>query len=139
MQRELGLHVHATQQLIPGYEVNSLALPYGAYPRENSEFLREGSYGDYSYRHEVVLLVGANPSLSPFHKKFNPARLPRIRASEIKTEGVGLYDWLEHFRQNPSRRYISDGEPHCVTIPESLKDLLDESSTGGKQPRFYGG
>jgi peptidoglycan/xylan/chitin deacetylase (PgdA/CDA1 family) len=137
IQRELAQHVQATRKYVPGYEVNSLALPYGSYPRENFELLRQGSYEGITYRHEAVLLVGSNPSLSPFHKKFNSSRLPRIRASELKTDGVGLYDWLEYFGQNPHKRYISDGDPRYITVPESLKDLLNEEVLGEKEARFY--
>ncbi len=109
IQRELAQHVKTTAEYLPGYEVNSLALPYGAYPKEPALAVR-GSDGDTDYRHEAVLLVGANPSPSPFHNSFDPYRIPRIRASEMNTEGVGLYDWLEYFAENPHKRYISDGD-----------------------------
>jgi hypothetical protein len=81
--------------------------------------------------------VGSNPSPSPFQNRFNPYRLPRIRASEMNTADVGLYDWLEYFIQNPHKRYISDGNDLYVTAPSSLKDTLDESSLGDKKARFY--
>jgi len=110
VMRELAMHLQKTREYLPGYEINSLSLPYGAYP-QNEQLAVEGSYGETRYSHESVLLVGANPSPSPFHRNFNPYRLPRIRASEMKTEGVGLYDWLEYFEANPEKRYISDGNP----------------------------
>ncbi len=136
VRRELALHVRETQKYIPGYEVQSLALPYGAYPA-NRELVVKGSYDGIDYRNEAVLLVGANPAPSPFHQEFDPLRLPRVRASEMKTEGVGMYDWLERFEENPRRRYVSDGDPRYVTAPESLKESLDESGLEEKTVRFY--
>lgn len=137
IQRELALHVQATREYVPGYEVNSLALPYGGYPGENASLLFEGSYEGITYRNEAVLLVGANPSVSPFHQKINNLKLPRIRASELKTEGVGLYDWLDYFQQNPHKRYISDGNPDFVTFPETWSEFLNEAKLKDKKARFY--
>jgi len=137
IQRELAQHVQATQEYLPGYEVNSLALPYGGFPRENQELLLEGSYEGVAYRNEAVLLVGSNPGFPPFHQKFNRSRIPRIRASELETDGVGMYDWLEYFRQNPHKRYISDGDPHYVTAPETLREFLHNEGLKDKEARFY--
>ncbi|MDO9534694.1 MAG: polysaccharide deacetylase family protein [Bacillota bacterium] len=136
IQRELAEHIRATQEYLPGYEVKSLALPYGAYPKD-PELAVQGSHGGTSYSHESVLLVGFNPSPSPFQNRFDPYRLPRIRASEMNTAGVGLYDWLEYFIQNPHKRYISDGNDFYITAPKSLEGTLDESSLGDKKARFY--
>lgn len=137
IQKELALHIKKTREYLPGYDVNSLSLPYGAYPRQHPELVREGYFDGISYSHKSVLLVGAGPAPSPFHKKFDPYRLLRIRASEMKTEGVGLYDWLDYFEDNPHLRYISDGVPGYITAPKSLQEHLDESRTGGRIPRFY--
>ncbi len=133
IQRELALHQKHTEQYIPGYKVRSLALPYGASPREHAGLLLEGSYEGTSYSNEAVLLVGANPAPSPFHHNFNPARLPRIRASEMNTAGVGMYDWLDVFEANPQRRYVSDGNPNTIAVPESRLDSLDKGRTHNKE------
>jgi hypothetical protein len=50
---------------------------------------------------------------------------------------VGLYDWLEYFRQNPHKRYISDGDPHYVTAPETLREFLRNEGLKDKEARFY--
>lgn len=132
VQRELALHQKHTEKYVPGYMVRSLALPYGASPRDHAELLLEGSYEGTSYVNDAVLLVGANPAPSPFHVNFNPARLPRVRASEMNTEGVGMYEWLERFADNPERRYVSDGNPHNITVPRDLLDSLDENRVGDR-------
>ncbi|NMB40868.1 MAG: polysaccharide deacetylase family protein [Firmicutes bacterium] len=137
IQRELALHVQKTQEYVAKCEINSLALPYGSYPKKSSNFLLEGSFDGTAYKNEAVLLVGANPSVSPFHEKFNVSRLPRIRASEMKTEGVGLYDWLDYFQRHPDKRYVSDGDPRYVTAPKSHSNFLNEPALGEKKARFY--
>ncbi len=137
IQRELALHQQYTEKYVPGYTVSSLALPYGAYPREHRELLLKGSYGDTTYHHLAVLLVGAGPVKSPFHLDFRPARLPRIRASETNTAGLGLYEWLAVFADNPRRRYISDGHPCTVTVPASLSKHLDPAKVGHREIMLY--
>ena len=136
VQKELAMHVKSTQAYLPGYPVNSLALTYGIFPQD-PQLAVQGSYQDTSYYHEAVLLVGANPAPSPYHKNFNPSRLPRIRGSEMNTDGVGLYDWLEVLENNPHRRYVSDGDSRTVTAPESLKDRLDQERAADLIVRFY--
>ena len=137
IQRELALHQKHTEQYIPGYIVRSLALPYGASSQDHAHLLLEGSYEGTRYRNEAVLLVGANPAPSPFHQKFNPARLPRIRASEMNTAGVGMYDWLDVLEANPQRRYVSDGNPNTIMVPESLQDALDKNRAGNREIIIY--
>jgi len=137
VQQELAYHVRETQKYVPNYQVRSLALPYGAYPQDNPGLALKGSYEDISYHNEAVLLVGANPAPSPFHENFDPSRLPRIRASEMKTEGVGLYDWLEYFEDNPHRKYVSDGDPGYISAPKATKEYLEEDNINNKEVRFY--
>lgn len=138
VQRELALHVKETWQYLNDYNVNSLALPYGAYPEETSSAVK-GSYNGIEYHHEAVLLVGSNPAPSPFHKEFDPHRLPRIRASEMETDGVGMYDWLEYFEENPHKLYISDGDTDYITVPKSQKENINNEAVKEKDKtvRYY--
>ena len=136
VQRQIALHAQKTGEILPGYGVRSLALPYGSYPRETSLAL-EGQYQGYRYENEAVLLVGYRPAPSPFAGNFNPSRLPRVRASEMKVDGVGMYDWLEYFETRPDRRYISSGNPHIITVPESYRDKVNPEAVGDREIHFY--
>ncbi|MEW6661471.1 MAG: hypothetical protein ACOY9Y_13490 [Bacillota bacterium] len=107
------------------YKVESLALPYGAKPK-NYQLSVEGEHGGISYRHQAVLLVGSHPAPSPVSINFNSAAIPRIRASDPFLE-----QWINHFRQNPLDRYVSDGAPTTVTVPKLLKDKVDLSKYPG--------
>lgn len=124
VQRVLAEHVERTRDLLPGYVVSSLALPYGAKP-QNRALAVSGSWQSLVYQHEAVLLVGSNPAPSPYTTRFNPAAVPRIRASDPYLE-----QWLEHFRQHPEQRYVSDGDPLTVTVPAIASESIQESRLG---------
>lgn len=130
-RRELALHVKRTQEYLPGYTVRSLALPKGEYPKDMS-YVIEGSYEGTAYHNEGILLVGAEPAPSPFTVKYDPAALPRVRASETGVEGYGLYDWLERLSNNPELRYVSDGDPATVVVPEEMAEQIDRLRLGNR-------
>jgi len=129
--KALAKNVQSTLKYLPDYQVRSLALPYGARPREDDHLLA-GIWEDITYKNEAILLVGANPAPSPYAKNFDPLRLPRVRA-----DGQELPKWLEYFRQHPHLRYFSDGDPETITFPEEFADKLAETATGGKKIRLY--
>jgi peptidoglycan/xylan/chitin deacetylase (PgdA/CDA1 family) len=124
--KSLARHIQQTGEYLPDYTVTTLALPYGARPRDDSYIIR-GSWEGHSYHHQAILLVGANPAPSPFVTGYTPSRLPRIRA-----DGTELPRWLDYFAGNPRERFISDGNPLVVTVPEILADRMDENNTGGR-------
>lgn len=126
VQKSLAKHVKETQEILEGYIVESLALPYGAAPKgDDYKYVVSGSFEGVSYRHKAVLKVGSNPAPSPNSVTFDPQRLPRVRASEIEVQGTGIYDYLKYFEKNPGKKYISDGNLDIVTIPESEASNID--------------
>jgi len=133
---EIALHCEKTSEILPGYEVRSLSLPYGQYP-ENKDILLAGNYLGYDYVNEAVLLIGSNPAFSPFARGFDPLSIPRIRASEINVDGQGLYDWIEYFKNNPIKKYISNGNSSTIVIPEDLRGQLDEAAAANRKVYFY--
>jgi len=138
VQEALGKNVKLTQEYLPGYDVYALALPYGIGPKgDNYKYAAQGEYEGVKYNHRAVLKVGSNPAPSPVSVKFDPIRLPRVRASEMNTAGTGIYDWLETFDKKPERRYISDGNPDTVAIPESEKENIDINRLGDKELLVY--
>lgn len=138
VQEALGKNIKSTREIIPGYEVDSLALPYGAGPKDELyDYVVKGSYEDIEYHNGAVLLVGANPARPPYHTGANMARVPRIRASEMETENTGLYDWLEYFDNHPEERYISDGDPNTISFPKELEEFLEADEVGDKVIQPY--
>ena len=119
VQRVLAEHQEETQKIIPGYEVLSLALPYGAKPK-NVELSLAGSFKETSYRNLAVLLVGANPAPGPYSKKFRPEAVPRVWASEQY-----ITQWMQYFEQHPLELYISDGTSGTITVPQGLEESIN--------------
>lgn len=131
VQRELATHVDLVRQAVPGYQVNSLALPFGI-SAQNTALEMSGKYQNMEYNHLAVLRVGANPSYPPEHTKFNPARVPRVRADQNE-----LDKWLDYFDKNPHLRYISDGNQSTLAIPAAEKDNVDLEKLGSKELVIY--
>lgn len=136
IRQELADQIRQTREYLPGYRVRSLALPYGSCPDDMSVVI-QGNYEEIEYHHEGILLVGANPAPSPFSTSFIPSAIPRVRASTMKTEGVGMYEWMERFTAEPHLRYISDGNPETVVLPDSLQDRVDTAHVGEKDLILY--
>ena len=112
-------------KLAPNAELNTMALPFGVAPR-TSRLARKGSWQGTSYAFGITLLVGANPSRSPFDADFNPHAVPRIRGTSWhggRTPLTGTY-WLNHLDAHPHERYVSAGNPGHVTAPKALPTHL---------------
>lgn len=137
MERQMGALVKEIQRYLPDYEIDSLALPFGGVPPEEMfPYAVKGSYQGTDYHNKGILLVGSNPSQSPFHKDFNPMRIPRIRGEDPMQYGY-IYYWMDFFDRNPNLRYISDGNPNYITVPEAMLDKVDPNRFPDKQIRSY--
>jgi peptidoglycan/xylan/chitin deacetylase (PgdA/CDA1 family) len=138
VQKALALNVKYTQEYLPEYDVFALALPYGIAPKdEKFQYAVAGEYEGVKYNNRAILRVGSNPAPAPNHVKYDTARLPRIRASELKMGGTGIYDYLASFEKHPEKRYISDGNPNTIVIPLSEKENISSGSVVDKQLITY--
>lgn len=134
---QLGRPQQWLAEILPGYRLNSLALPFGSKPKpEWQNYLHIGEYHGTEYRHDVVLLVGDKPANPYNHVGYAPLAMPRVRASNFPDGGVG--DFLDKaLARLEKTRYISDGDPDIITIPESMLEHLNEDSLEGKELRTY--
>ncbi len=125
VRRQLAQAQQWIQRLIPGYRPRTLALPMGAYPKELAWAIR-GTADGVTYQHDAIVGVAGGAAPSPFSRHFDPYRLPRIQA--VQSE---LTFWLRYFKQHPAERFVSDGNPATVTIPQGtrteLRDLAGKS------------
>lgn len=127
VQKELASLAKMVEETVGGYQVRSLALPFGIWPQDTT-LAAQGSYDGNKYQNLAILKVGANPALSHAVSGFDPLKLPRVQASTVE-----LNRWLEYFRQNPQERYISDGDPRTVAVPEAKAPAIDRSKLGGRE------
>ncbi len=141
IQWEIGYAAHSIEQISPKLKLNVLALPYGRLPRKDSrKYLLSGSGGGGTYKNKAVLLAAYRPVASPVtfvDKKtavyqiapFNPYKIERVLPDAKQAGKPGTFEyWLKWFDDNPSQRYVSDGNPHLVTVPKSLIKVVDASA-----------
>lgn len=137
LQEQLGKPQQLLEDLLPGYKLNSLALPYGGRPKQEwTEYLHQGAYQGTHYQHDVVLLVGSTPAKPFNHVDYSPLAMPRVRASNFPDGDAK--DFLDKaLARLDKTRYISDGDPDIITIPEASLDKLNADSLDGKTLRTY--
>ncbi len=121
--------------IVPDAEVATLSLPLGRNP-ENRDLLYGGE--GMGFELDGVLLVGAEPSPSPFSPAFSPMAIPRIRSSPAWDGGEpdwGSRFWLEQLESPEGhRRYVSDGDPETISFPAEHEDDLAEEFTDRANP-----
>lgn len=127
VQKELSQLAKMVEDIVPGYQVKSLALPFGIWPK-NRELAYHGNYEGYKYTNIAVLKVGARPANPPNNKDFDSLKLPRIKASSTI-----IAQWLKYFKDNYEQRYISDGNPNTITIPANKENLINKNLLGDKE------
>ncbi|HEY3328765.1 MAG TPA: polysaccharide deacetylase family protein [Capsulimonadaceae bacterium] len=102
---------------IPGYAVDTLALPFGKYPK-NLATVVQGTSGGVTYHNVCALLAGAGPAPSPASIKFKQYKIPRmIPGTRLMTIGW----WLDYLEKHKDQKYISDGDPNTITVHEADK------------------
>jgi peptidoglycan/xylan/chitin deacetylase (PgdA/CDA1 family) len=125
------LQAFISQQVGKPYEVKTLALPYGIGPRSAGDLqaVVKGGSGDGAYHHKALLLVGANPAVSPYDKAYKATAVARIQAIDD--------EFKRWFNRKPGAvakvtepwyPYVSDGDPAKVTFPEAAKAKFDPKS-----------
>ncbi|GGO02179.1 xylanase [Microbispora rosea subsp. aerata] len=103
----------------------TFALPYGSRPRKPSR-AREGKWDGTKYHFGGVFLAGAEPTVSPYAKRFAPYAIPRIQSNGKRGEcrrWCSTY-WLDWLDKHPRERYTSDGDPTSVSVPRKLRSTL---------------
>ena len=129
IQKQIGAQAQYLNEILyaDDYEINTLALPFGERPKDDelAKYLVSGKYNDVSYENIAIMNVGWNPGYSPYSKKFDYTSIPRIRASELNVDNVGMYNYIDYFDRNPDEKFISDGVPGVITIPEEKEEFLN--------------
>jgi hypothetical protein len=72
---ELAISQHVIEEMVPGYEVQTLAVPFGGFPW-TLDFLKSGQWGDFSYTYVGNAAAWGGPTRSPFDSTFDPFRFP---------------------------------------------------------------
>ena len=112
---------------LPNYTVDTLALPYGVFPK-NKKLVISGASGGVTYHNICALKAGADPAASPMGKdfyghNFDPYYIPRI------IPGAGKYTiryWLDVLEKNKTLKYVSDGDPNTFTVSAIAKGQINQ-------------
>lgn len=136
LEAEIGGAQKLITEAAPGVKVTSLALPYGAFPRNKALWpsLIKGS----GYNYIAALDAAWQPSPSPAAKDFNPLRVQRITPEDIQN---GLANWILRMdKSSPFPPYVSDGDPTTLSFPASEKSKLDpaKAKAAGLLVNAYG-
>lgn len=127
VQNELRAGLNVITDAVPGAEVTTMALPFGAHPH-NSALDHRGS----GYSFAGVMLVGSGPARSPYAKGFDPLAVPRIR-SGLRT-GDQLFTSTYWLPKLLATRYISDGDPATISFPKADAADLDPHLASKARP-----
>ena len=111
---ELAVSKRVIEEIVPGYTVQTMSVPYGGFPY-TLDFLKSGSWGTYEYSYSGNAAAWGGPTVSPFDETFDPYRVSRLEVT-----GEALDHWLTHFEENPQEYYLSDGDPSRVTAPQEM-------------------
>jgi peptidoglycan/xylan/chitin deacetylase (PgdA/CDA1 family) len=134
VREELGRNVEVVTDVVDDAEVATLSLPLGQFP-QNESLAISGEWEGTSYEHEGVLLVGYDPSPSPFDAEFDPAAIRRIQTHPDPDFEFGSTWWLDVLAANDgARRYVSDGNPDTISFPEELADQLADEHEDRANP-----
>ncbi|MBN2343151.1 MAG: polysaccharide deacetylase family protein [Deltaproteobacteria bacterium] len=113
--REVGKNQQALYKYLPGYQMQSLALPYGRVPVWKRYALK-GEFEDIPYENRILLSVGSKPTDPLSSANFVPPVASRVRAPGRFPAVTDLNYWLKNM--SPESRFISDGNPNVVTVPK---------------------
>ncbi|WP_105615084.1 polysaccharide deacetylase family protein [Vallitalea okinawensis] len=136
LQKEMAIVDEMISNAVPGYEVRSLAYPFGERPLNAIDLVEEGTYNDYTYTNEIAFRVGYSaPYVGPNHINYQPFNHPRVTASEG-------YDWdlwyaFNYYEQSPNQRYRSDGNPNTIAVPSNQEKNVNMDSLGEKELIVY--
>lgn len=112
-----------------GMDVGNHTKDHNGFKNAGAEEIQEQIGSEAQYLESVLNRDGY---------KGNTLALPfgsRIRASEMKVDHVGLYDYLAYFDKHPEERFVSDRQADVITVPEGKQRSIQVP--GGKEIYVY--
>ncbi len=124
--KEVGRVEKYVESLYPDMKLRVLTYPFGATP--DDAFYQSALKGEYegtTYDYEIGLREGPSGPFRPItHKDFQRYNAPRVRGSE--GENGDLYWYFDYYEENPSFKFVSDGYPDAMYIPEDWEEGLSD-------------
>ena len=134
VQAELTAGQQVITSAVPGASVTTMALPFGAEPR-NPALATAGGSGPGAYRFSGVMWVGSGPARSPFATGFDPMGVPRIRSGlTTGDQTLTASYWIPQLLSGAVRRFVSDGDPATVAFPAREASQLSPAFSARARP-----
>ena len=134
-EEQVGYMYELLEDVIPGEYVNIVALPYGSpydYNADNMKAVYTATYNGKTYTTKAAMQVAWKPNESPFSTDYQSDFIKRCRAYDNNGEN---FDITYNFNILETNRYISDGDPDTIVIPETEKDYIGQ--TYDKEVKTY--
>jgi peptidoglycan/xylan/chitin deacetylase (PgdA/CDA1 family) len=134
LQQEMEVCYKYVKAREPRATMDTMALPYGAAPRNKSlwNVLLEGKSvsASSSYHNRCILMAWGDASYAPIDKRFDIKQVMRVGS-----EPGNIERWIVALKNHKGslRPYVSDGDPNTVTVPASQAKHLDKSKLDGLQ------
>jgi hypothetical protein len=140
VQEWIGRGEDSIQVYLPeGYDIVTLALPLGMWPKNRSLAWkgswpgRPGENRAVNYEYGAVLEVSGDANESPFDAKFDPHSVDRFIVGPGRLERQ-----LEAYEKDPSRRFVSDGDPAVISVPQGAEGRVDRNRWKDKRVQAVG-
>lgn len=137
IQKEIGMVDTLIKKAIKDYTVDVITYPHGIRPEESlRKFVVSGSYEGQSYNYSLGFREGpSGPMVPPLHIDFDPYNCPRVRGSD-GAEG-DLWWWFNYYENHPKMKFISDGNPNRISVPQEYEDKINLELIEEKELYIY--
>lgn len=137
VQKEIGTVDQLIKEVLPNYQVDTFAYPFGSRPDDALKPLIEmGSYNGQEYTYKVAFREGfSGPFVPLYHVQADPMNQPRVRGNE----GADWDLWFafQYYEDHPEYRFISDGNPNRIAVPEGSEDKINQDKVKDKEIYVY--
>jgi len=137
IQKEIGKVDAMIKGILTDYSMDTFSYPFGKRPKEElRKWIGAGSYEGHEYTYQMAFREGpSGPFVPPIHTQFEFYNVPRVRGSE-GAEG-DLWWYFDFYEKNPKQRYISDGNPNRIAVPEGKESNIQVEALQGKEIYTY--
>ncbi len=124
--KEVGRVEKYVRSLYPNMKLTTITYPFGARPNEAyRDAAVKGEYDGVKYDYVVGFREGpSGPFVPVTHNKFQPFNAPRVRGSDGANGDLWWY--FDYYEKNPSLKYVSDGNPNTLVVPEKRANTIND-------------
>ena len=137
IQEQIGKVDQIIRKNTDGYNPYAFCYPYGVRPKADlRRYILDGIWDIASYHYDFAVRDGLSAAASIIGRKgYDPLNVPRVCGSDCEDSDLGWM--LRYYDGHPEKRYISDGDPDRISVPEEYADNLDKDALKGKEIYIY--